>query len=909
MKMKSGIAMGAERCLLAGAFAFLLYGCGDTSQSPENPTILGTPPSTAYLGVDYNYNFGAAGGDNLLDFSLSNAPSWLALEETTNSARPGIVLRGVPGRTGGDRGESDLGRYENIRITGTDGNILGDGGFEIQVRHNPLQLENITVQEGRPFTPSVDPNQEDVCEFPDMDESPIVEVTHKNLAVGDDDDFNMASREYRAFPILIPVRLEQPSVEPVKVRFRITEETPRQDVDGCAGDDDRPCEYESRNRSRAIYGEDFALHDPDVFSAPPEYLDYRVETPLSQQFSETEGKGVLTFEPGITTCFIRAWVFDDHFAERDENFLVELEEVTEGLATVDGVGASSARRVTIEDNAPELELKPAETVITRNVPTEFTALLDSPNSTGETLYSALLVNDLDLVLEEGDPDYEIKLSFKGQEETFRFSADDDHIENVPLHIYFAPGEQEVQFEVTVLADSGEPQREEESFEVISDQDRQFGRENFVRHADQSTEVYINDWIDEVSFVLNDPVMVVGDFGELYYAGMDGNELNIRSINRLGSQDESDPDTANLVPGEEQFTNTSAQSAPRLAFASVNTGTRNDPERRRYLAFGYTSEAENIELGLFRSILDDEDEEGEKELQWLYSPRQQGGGNAELRDLDFRSSDRLVFGGMADGNWETPEGTRTAAGDFDILVGQIESSGSADEEESADLQWTNLVGTPLEDQLIGLDVGGTAIRAVGWTLGDLVPDDALGGADFFDLSFSPADGELTGEGQSGTDDDDKWTTIAAGSGLVLGGTGRRLYETDEFNIIDPESPTTESGEADNPFVMMLGATNRVNAIANLGQSGSPVARELTALARSGSTIIAGGKSDGDSGAFLSLLNREGGELEEEWRMALEGAVSIAGLNIHEGRKIFVLLEDGNGQYRVRLFNLQGNQLTQ
>ena len=101
-----------------------LSGC-KTEKDPDQPTILGVPPVFAYLGVEYSYNFGAYGGEDILDYSLTNAPSWLALEDTSNKARQGIIMRGVPGLTGGSRGEADLGKTEDINLVTTDGRMAG----------------------------------------------------------------------------------------------------------------------------------------------------------------------------------------------------------------------------------------------------------------------------------------------------------------------------------------------------------------------------------------------------------------------------------------------------------------------------------------------------------------------------------------------------------------------------------------------------------------------------------------------------------------------------------------------------------------------------------------------------------------------------------------------------------------
>lgn len=104
--------------------ALIGSGC-KTEKDPDQPTILGIPPATAYLGVEYYYNFGAYGGEDVLDYTLTNAPSWLALEDTSNKARQGIIMRGVPGLSGGARGEADLGKLKDINLVSTDGQMAG----------------------------------------------------------------------------------------------------------------------------------------------------------------------------------------------------------------------------------------------------------------------------------------------------------------------------------------------------------------------------------------------------------------------------------------------------------------------------------------------------------------------------------------------------------------------------------------------------------------------------------------------------------------------------------------------------------------------------------------------------------------------------------------------------------------
>src|SRR5690554_8017603 len=108
--------------------ALAASGC-KTEKDPDQPTILAATPGTAYLGVEYYYNFGAYGGEDILDYSLTNAPSWLALEDTSNKARQGIIMRGVPGLSGGARGDADLGKLKNINLVSTDGRMAGSMPF------------------------------------------------------------------------------------------------------------------------------------------------------------------------------------------------------------------------------------------------------------------------------------------------------------------------------------------------------------------------------------------------------------------------------------------------------------------------------------------------------------------------------------------------------------------------------------------------------------------------------------------------------------------------------------------------------------------------------------------------------------------------------------------------------------
>jgi len=76
------------------------------------------------------------------------------------------------------------------------------------------------------LTPDVDKGDESVCEIPDMSVSREIDVEHENLRAGDGDDFPQHPRTYTTRPALLRVDLDQPSVEPVSVTFRVSKTSP-----------------------------------------------------------------------------------------------------------------------------------------------------------------------------------------------------------------------------------------------------------------------------------------------------------------------------------------------------------------------------------------------------------------------------------------------------------------------------------------------------------------------------------------------------------------------------------------------------------------------------------------------------------------------------------------------------------
>ena len=310
----------------AGLILALLVvsGC-KTERAADQPTVLGTPPATAYLGVEYYYNFGAYGGEDILDYSLTNAPAWLALEDTSNKARQGIIMRGVPGLTGGARGEDDLGKIQDINLITTDGQDAGVQPFDIEVKYNPLSLDAETFIEGE--SPDIPETPREHCAPPDLDtpgeHSFTINEYNQDGTVSGTRTLTAATR-----PVAVKVLLEKPSVTRVSVAFNLTSEY---DPSRCDPDVNAPhqrCDHSDANRGEAIVGQDIVAlgSGSGALLEEPTYLSYQ------QDEDGVYTSGLVTFEPGVTECYIRLEVIDDQFPEPSEAGLLTLTEVRNGLA-------------------------------------------------------------------------------------------------------------------------------------------------------------------------------------------------------------------------------------------------------------------------------------------------------------------------------------------------------------------------------------------------------------------------------------------------------------------------------------------------------------------------------------------------------------------------------------------------
>lgn len=887
------------------ALPLLLMGCGDTSNSPEDPRILGFPPQVAYLGVDYNYNFGAVGGDNLLNYSLVNNPSWLALEATTNKARKGIVLRGVPGITGGREGEDDLGQYDSIRIATNDGNLIGDSEFSVEVRHNPLEVVSGTVTEGEPYEPEVSKDSDEVCEIPDMSVSPGVMVEHDNLVSGDSGPYGKASGDYQTYRSLIRVDLGQPSVEPVSVRFRISDGQADCDESG-----ELPCEYRDGNQGRVIFGEDLLLNGndpiyshPGHFPEPPKYIEYLNE-------GESSASGLLHFEAGQTTCFIPVWVHDDSFAENTESFEVELQEVTEGIAALDQDGAVRTRSIPVEDETPTVDFEAESITVSENGGRKVTATLNRPNDTGEALYAAVEVVEV-----TDGPSWQVDLCpEQGSTDCVTASKTTN---NGSLVIAFDPGSDETTFYVQASTSSDAPLKEEIMRELQFDQSFQYGREFAAATTDSTVETYINEWPDDVTqSQLGFPVdsLVAGALGEVYVAGVDSSSaIRLQSINRLGNPDVSAGTQSDAVAlGENSGVSSGgwpqtsdAMDSIQLAFAGENTGTTAAPQVTRYLGLAYPTASDEGVVKLFRSTISQEDIDNdgtnetvrsEKSEDFLWQSSPVAGGTWKQQALDVNQDGTLYAGALGGGQ---------------IRVRRIDTGEDSDETPIADPVWTESLEAT-GPSLNGLFATSTAgIVALGSDGGAVDPGTNIGGEDFYLFSRNADGGAVNERVQFGTEGDDRADLAGAdGNRFWLAGNQGGPYQGDGSGDFEEDT----DGSA-GPFLIVVNSNGNVQGAIHpdIPEDQNWQVSNIQALAVSGDDAFIAGQT-GDDRAYLMGLRYTGSQsgdepsIEQRWSGIVDGANGIVDMDNYRDRKLYLVLETDAGQM-IRPYDQVGNRLTQ
>src|SRR5690554_7113347 len=505
------------------SLTLIAAGC-KTEKDPDQPTILGIPPAVAYLGVEYYYNFGAYGGEDILDYSLTNAPSWLALEDTSNKARQGIIMRGVPGLSGGARGDADLGKLKNINLVSTDGRMAGSMPFDIEVKYNVLSLEAETFTEGE--SPSIPDSNRERCELPDLEtpgeHSFTVNTYDPNGAVTATPlDLTLPTR-----PVFVKVLLDRPSVTRVAVAFELKSDYDPQNCDPNYSAPHQRCDHSRANTGDAIPGTDIVAlgSGSGALLENIPYLTY--ETDTSGTYPGVYTGGVITFEPGITECYIRLEVVDDTFPEPSEAARLSLTEVRSGIAALGETNAGVRTAIVIDDNEPKVSLETVKG-----------GMRDALNVGASQTYVARLTGDREGTIRAKLRHSEGSSARLGTEFSTNLPGDE---------LVFEEGVDEVNFSV-VIGDSGtgpyfNAQPDDRFILLGLNNSYQLGRQNYARaEADEMLRVSINELTSPLAvgsgsgFVPTD--IAVGHAGKMFVAGYDrtdNDRVKVRIFNQKGA---------------------------------------------------------------------------------------------------------------------------------------------------------------------------------------------------------------------------------------------------------------------------------------------------------------------------------------------------------------------------------------
>ncbi|GGC77772.1 hypothetical protein [Marinobacter halophilus] len=880
-------------CRLIGLSLIALAATGcKTEKDPDQPTLLGAPPTTAYLGVEYYYNWGAYGGESILDYALTNAPSWLALEDTSNKARQGVIMRGVPGFSGGARGEADLGKTENIDIVSTDGRMSGFQPFDIEVKRNVLSLEAPMFAEGQ--SPEVSDSSRERCALPDLE---TLGEHDYNIDLYESDGSSNTSKSVTSATnrVFVKVLLDQPSVTRVAVAFELRSEF---DANACDDEQTPPhqsCEYSSNNLGRAIIGNDIVARGSGSAFPTDEDGDKLDYITLFQNDQGVYDHGVITLEPGITECYIPLEIIDDKIPEPSELAQLYLTEIRTGIASLGASNTEVRTNLTIQDNEPVVSIE------TMNGGPRDTLNIGNSGS-----YRAILSGDREVPVS-------VRLT-QAQGSTARlgteFAIEQEGVVNATLE--FPLGRDEVLFDIRVDDGYTAPDDLNDRFAQLAvDNVYQAGREGFARGAsDNLLRLSFNrlfkhlGWID--GFVPTD--FTVGHGGRLFVAGYEGNQVQVRVYDQAG-----DP-VGNTVAVATLATAAQPDVFVDVAERRVAEGTTRVTRYEMAVAFS-TNEAigagdvsgstNNVVTGLYRLQTGDE-----YQLRWDELHRIGTSGDDRVRWVGLNAgSGYVVVAGETNGTWIG----ETAVGGVDAFLARIDSLPDG-ESLVPTLVWSRQVGSSGDDRVVGGSVSGVSPLLFG-SAPVSVDGTAVIGPFFFAGSASGSPTVY----QVGEDSSEilKHGFYGDGSVWLIGDAPR------DYSVQDKADDDTELMRAplDNRAGFALGySTSGAIGTALMAKALNDNASVTLSqgMLFNGDIVIAG-NTDGEfaeevvqPGAgqgILARLNRSDDDVAyRTWRRQLEiGGLKVIRLKNYRDDEI-VALVDRNGNREIRVFSPEGESLT-
>lgn len=782
------------RLILAMLLPVLLAAC-KTEKDPDDPTILGVPPATAYLGVEYYYNFGAYGGEGILDYSLTNAPSWLALEDISNKARQGIIIRGVPGLTGGERGAGDLGTTRNINLVTTDGRMAGVQPFDINVKENNLSLSAEVFTEGKAGAAKQGVGEH--CELPDLENSG---EHNYDINLYDDSGVYLGTeaRTSETYPVLVRVMLERPSVTRVQVAWEL-----RSGFDPLACDPTivaphQRCEHSRQNTGDAIIDRDvIAWGSGSGNSLPaPDYLTYQAD----EQGRYT--RGVITIEPGIRECYIRLEVVEDSVPEPSEVLELALTEVRSGLAGLGGSSKGVRTSVIIDDNEPKVALKTVmggdRDVINVGSGQEYLAVLSKP---AEITYRARIGRAVSSVAQPG-ADYLIEIQDVA---TGTWLAGDI--------VEFPAGQVTARFRVSVPAASySNPSDNDKAIELAVDDAYQAGRENFAGSDASLLRIGINELTTrllvggEGVFIPSD--LAVGHDGRVFVAGYNPAAANQAEIHVYSQKGEGLGVLTSTAPVD-------PLAGPVLDYSErrVKEGDQEVLRRELVLVYGTrgtlagSTNAGGVDsvVSLFRY------DPASAELYPNVWSQQAGTAGDDIPRWGAADSFGNIFvTGETTGQWpgETQRGGR------DSYVQRIDSVDTGTGPAPV-IAWTRQAGSALEDTVAGGATFANSGLVFGSTAGTLEGQPTAGMTDLYLYSAFNADSDLTVY-QRGSDADDLISSgVYSGGTLWLLGNGDGRYEmARDEGVADDSEPFLSRDPLQSTAGFLLGYSTTGGLVAAL-----------------------------------------------------------------------------------------------
>ncbi|MCK0106235.1 hypothetical protein [Marinobacter sp. S0848L] len=878
------------RTCLAGRLAGVAFialvaaGC-KTEKDPDQPTLLGAPAPTAYLGVEYYYNWGAYGGEDILDYSLVNAPSWLALEDTSNKARQGIIMRGVPGLSGGNRGEADLGKNTNIEIVTTDGKMAGFQPFDIEVKPNVMSIEVDEFTEGE-VGEVAQTRYANTCAVPDLSAS----GTHSfALNVYEDDGTfkqtdQVSSTTYRTYA---KVTLEKPSVTRIRVAYQLDSDFDPENCDAGVSAPHQKCEYSTSNTGRAIVGQDIVVlgsgsdEAVDDEGNPLSYITYE------RNDANVYDRGVLTFEPGITECYIPLEVVDDRIPEPSELAFIRLTEVRDGIAALGIKNTGTQAGITILDNEPVVSVQTLKGGAKDTI--------NAGDNAAATTYKAIVAG-------ERDGPVMVRFAEQGKSSGARKGTHYEIVDDngLPLtELVFPEDQDEIEFGIrgksyALSADDG---YDDLFLNLSVDDPYQAGRQGYARaDSDSLLRVNLNRLTTAQTFTDFTPTDIeLGHASRLFVAGYTDTAAEVRIYDQAGTV----LDTVTVASG---VTNTEVY----ISVAERVDSTATPKVTYQEFAVGYSAPGNNGGQDAFARLFRFD---GTDYLPVWASAYEAGSSADEVVRWVGLSADRanplVALAGETAGGWSDQANT----GGKDVFLIEIEDDTGSPKEKAL-----RFVGSSADDQLMAGDLSASSPVLFGQAQTTLDGTSKTG--PFFVTGRASAKLNVV---QVGEDVSETLRHGVYGAGLawLVGDSSGLTYAITEVEGADNELTRSRSLNSQAGFAWGVAGNGEPRSVFQVNDAADASNETLThSLLFDGDIVLAGntdGQLDNDSTAATGndgILARRSAQEElayRTWNTQIPNDMSFLDLVNYRDDEVISLV-DAAGERQLIVFSPEGKLLT-